>query len=98
MDGDSKSIKLLLHGSGFDSLLKLVEPTDHLPTLLSDVVNYYDNESGRLVFGEEKFFLWLEDVLKITDLSLDQNQLSQEKLRRNSYMFCGIDWWVGDKN
>ena len=52
-------------------MLKLVEPADHLSTLLTAVVNYYDNENGCLVFEEEKLFIGLEDVLRITGLPLD---------------------------
>ena len=52
-----ESIKLQLHRSIFDSLLKLEEPTDHLSMLLTAVVNYYDNENGCLVFGKEIYSL-----------------------------------------
>ena len=65
---NSESIKLRIHRSRFDSLLKLVEPIDHLFALLTTVVNYYGSENGCLVFGEEKLFIGLEDVLRTTGL------------------------------
>ena len=71
MDKIPESLKLRLHGTGFDSLLKLVEPADHLPTILTTIFNYYDNENGCLVFVEEKLLIGLEYVLRITSLLLD---------------------------
>ena len=52
-------------------MLKLEEPADHLSMLLTAVVNYYDNKNGCLVFREDKLFIGLEDVLRITCLPID---------------------------
>ena len=56
-----------------ENLLKLTKLAEHLTTFLTSVIDFYDDSKRCFIFNENELFFELEEVLRITGLSIDDS-------------------------
>ena len=56
-----------------ENLLKLTKLAEHLTTFLTSIIDFYDDSKKCFIFNENELFFELEEVLRITGLSIDDS-------------------------